>query len=286
MGPRWWRLLENKTVEIWDPVKGRRLHEIKVPKSYFRDSDYHTAGHLLALLGWRTIADSKPSEQVVWFVDTEARKIVREFIIPEVDHSVGHVVRFTPDGKRLILAFDREIRVLDIKTGEEVIRQKHKGGSQTVALSPNGKTIAFGDYELYLWDWESGDEPRKFASGGGAGAQASVFTGDGKSLIVVGRIGNRARTFDVATGRETGSFELGGYQRSWASARTAKRLPPAAGMPRRPDRRSCCTTPRRGRCATACRAGGTRCRTPRGLRTGRGWQLSTVTGCGRGTRRP
>jgi RNA polymerase sigma factor (sigma-70 family) len=208
--------LGNKAVELWDPETGLRTHEIPVPNGHFHDSDFFARGNLLALLGFVVPDDrAAPWQLTVWIVDAAARKVLRSVALPDYEHSVRHTVRFAPDGKRLFISLDTQIRVLDVNSGEELIRQKHKEWPDVFAVSPDGKTVVYGRYDLYLWKWEAGEEPKKFVSLGGFGSQLAAFGPDNKTLFVAAS-GGRVLLFDLATGRQTGTLDLGDSVLRWS----------------------------------------------------------------------
>lgn len=208
--------LESKVVELWNPETGLRTHEIPVPSSLIYDSDYFARGNILALFGFRLPDNpAEKTETTVWLVDTATRKVLRALPVPDYDHSVRHTVRFSPDGKRLFISVDTSIRVWDVKSGEELIRQKHKEWPDVFTVSPDGKTIAFGHFEIYTWNWDSGEEPRKLVSLGGFGSEHASFGPDNKTLFVAAQ-GGRVMVFDVASGRQTGTLHFGSSILRWA----------------------------------------------------------------------
>lgn len=81
-----------------------------------------------------------------------------------------------------------------------------------LAFSPDGKSLAAstGDASTILWDAATG---RKVTSLGGGlpdvAAPAVAFSPDGKSLVAYGSPGHRMSVWDLATGRETFSLEVG-----------------------------------------------------------------------------
>jgi WD40 repeat protein len=216
--------LEGKSVELWNPESGLRAHAIPVPNAHFYDSDYFANGDLLALVGFVIPDDRAAAWQLtVWFVDTAARKLVRSVPLPDVEHSVRHTVRFTPDGKRLFVSLDDQIRVLDVKSGDELIRQKHKEWPDVFAVSPDGKTVVFGHFNLFLWNWAAGEEPKKLVSIGGFGSELAAFGPDDKTLYVASH-GGRIVTFDTADGRQTGTLNLGETAHKWSFSPDGKTL--------------------------------------------------------------
>jgi WD40 repeat protein len=124
-------------------------------------------------------------------------------------------VRVSDDGKRVVVEYEADIQVIDAKSGEELMRHKGRINAGTLALSRDGKLIAFGRYDLFLWKWDAGEEPKKFARVAGFGVETSGFTPDGKTLLTVAD-GGRVAAFDVATGRQTGTLDLGGTPWKWS----------------------------------------------------------------------
>ena len=101
---------------------------------------------------------------------------------------VGDIV-FTQDGNLVIAAFNGEIYVVSVETGE-IIREwdslvsEHFRG---IDLSPDGKYLATGSLELEntvtLWDFETGAFIRRFLLGGQQDAVSDVdFSPDGTKL--------------------------------------------------------------------------------------------------------
>jgi RNA polymerase sigma factor (sigma-70 family) len=215
---------QNNAVDLWDPETGLRTHEIPVPGAHVHDTDFHARSNLLVVFGF-TVPD-KPAtqyESFLWLVDVSARKVLRAIPFGDVEHSVRHAVRFAPDGKRLFVSLDGQIRVLDVKSGEELIRQKFKEWPDVFAVSPDGKTVVYGRYNLFLWKWESGEEPTKFATLGGFGSELAAFGPDNKTLLVVVH-GGSVLLFDLPTGRQTGTFDLGPSIFRWSFSPDGKTL--------------------------------------------------------------
>jgi WD40 repeat protein len=68
---------------------------------------------------------------------------------------------FTPDGKTLISSDNKSIRLWDVSSGKEkAALTKDDSGPKGVAVSPNGKLLASGNWDttVRLWDIASGAE--------------------------------------------------------------------------------------------------------------------------------
>lgn len=109
-------------------------------------------------------------------------------------------LRFGPGGKTLISGSrDGTARVWDVATRKELRRFETRQSHETIALSPDGKTIA-SPIGPRLWDVNSGKEWPQFAHHQ-IGGHCVVFSPDGKSLAAPGK--DRAiHVWDLATGTE------------------------------------------------------------------------------------
>jgi WD40 repeat protein len=122
-------------------------------------------------------------------------------------HGSVQSVAVSPDGKTLASA-DREGVIRLWDVGTG--RQIHaRPGRHAVAFSPDGKTLASGGEAIRLWDVATGQEIRRFGRFAEETDQGSlVFSPDGKTLVSGDAAG--ARLWDVATGKE---------MRRWARGR-------------------------------------------------------------------
>lgn len=116
----------------------------------------------------------------------------------------SHAPLFTPDGKTLPVAslFESDVGVLDAATGE--LRLTLHGpakGVYSLAMSPDGKTLAAGfvDGMVKLWGLDDGAERLTLAAHQGA-VNSLAFSPDGKTLFSGGD--STARFWNLATGKE------------------------------------------------------------------------------------
>jgi WD40 repeat protein len=199
---------EQSFLRFFDAMTGKVTGEIKDTDFYYGwSADLSPDGKRLALFG-NVRSDKPPSKPTVRMYDVETRKVLWTSPLADLDRVDAFKIRFTPDGKRLITA-GGDLRVWDAKTGDELFRQKANIGYGAMDLSRDGKMVAVGYYELYLWDWESGAPPRKLDAGLRTSLDGLKLTPDGKTLYVFGSAGG-PRAFDVATGKRIERLEVGG----------------------------------------------------------------------------
>jgi RNA polymerase sigma factor (sigma-70 family) len=214
---------EGAVVRFWDLETGKTFHQIALEGSY-EEAAFSHAANLLAVVGWhRPDGEDAKSADVLWLIDTATRKHLRTVRLPERRGGNSRQVRVSADGKRVVVEYEGDIQVIDAKSGDELLRHKGRINAGVLALSPDGKTIAFGRYDVFVWHWESGEEPKKLASIRGFGTETVAFSGDGKRLYVAVE-GGRVLTFEVATGRETASFDVGASPWKWSLSPDGKTL--------------------------------------------------------------
>ncbi|MBN9518623.1 sigma-70 family RNA polymerase sigma factor, partial [bacterium] len=206
---------EGVVVRYWDLERGRVAHELELKGSY-QDAAATPDGTLLAVVGVRRAAgDAVPVEPVLWLIDVAARAVRHVVGLPGNLGGNSQKVCISDDGRRVVVEYEGDVRVIDTRSGDELMRHKGRVNAGTLAVSRDGKLIAFGRYDLFLWRWDTGAEPKTFARIGSFGVQAAGFSPDGKTLLAV--TDGRVAAFDVATGRQTGSFAPpGGTPWKWA----------------------------------------------------------------------
>ena len=114
----------------------------------------------------RRLATACHEHVQLWDAQTGQEQVLR---FPCRDRH-GHLdeVAFSPDGRRLAAVGghtavhpDREVKVWDAQTGEEIFSLPgHVGGLQSVAFSPDGRRLVSAglDQTVKLWDAATGDE--------------------------------------------------------------------------------------------------------------------------------
>jgi RNA polymerase sigma factor (sigma-70 family) len=213
---------EGVSVRFWDLDTGTVRDEIKLEGAY-DDAAFAPGGNLLAVVGshWPKGKDAD-WESAVWLVDVASRKLVRTVGLPANRGGNDQQVVISADGKRVVVEYEGDVRVIEAKSGEVLTRHKGRINAGVLAATADAKLVVIGRYDLYLWAWETGEEPKKFADLGGFGTDTVLFGPDAKTLYVSSR--GRALTFDVATGRQTGILDLGAAPRQWSFSPDGKTL--------------------------------------------------------------
>ena len=113
---------------------------------------------------------------------------------------------FSPDGRRIALAYMKTVDVVDLADGRLVRRfGDHPSFVYAVAFSPDGKRLATGGNgaPTRIWDLESGKVLLRFY---GSGARAVAFSPDGKEFATCSGKTAAIELFDAASGDEKGNF--------------------------------------------------------------------------------
>ena len=66
----------------------------------------------------------------------------------------AHAVVFAPDGETLVTTSGRDVRLWDVATGKERSHYPGADGNEALAISPDGKTLAFASVPKSVTLWE------------------------------------------------------------------------------------------------------------------------------------
>ena len=197
----------DNVIDFWDAGTGRPIGELRDPDLMNFWVDLSPDGKRLALYGHDRRGQPAP-DTTLRLYDLATRKVLWESVIDDVYHFGYHRVVFSRDGKKLIAGSAVDVRVWDAASGKELARQNVRLGHTGLVLSPDGKTVAFGEGNagLYLWDWESGGPPRKVPLVSRPYFHYLAFSPDGKTVYASDGQG-QAHGYDVATGAPTGQAD-------------------------------------------------------------------------------
>jgi WD40 repeat protein len=198
---------EGPAVRFWDLATANILREIEL-KGYYHDAAFAPDSGLLAIAGThQPDGENGKTEDVLWLVDTDGRKLAHTVRLPGELVGNSQKVQVSADGRRVFVEHEGDVRVIDGRTGDELIRHKGRINAGTLAVSRDGTLVAFGRYDVFLWRWETGEEPKKFTNVGGFGTELMQFAPDGKTLYIA-QSSELITAWDVATGRQTGARPL------------------------------------------------------------------------------
>ena len=140
------------------------------------------------------ISDSASQETLKWHLPEGAKARIGKGWIDEITYS--------PDGTLLAVVSSIGIWLYDAHTGQELgLLIKHSVQVQSVAFSPDGKTLVSGnsDSTIHLWDTQTHTR-RKTLKGHTKPVLSVVFSSDGTS-IASGGMDNTICLWDVQTGK-------------------------------------------------------------------------------------
>ncbi|MFF8645355.1 trypsin-like peptidase domain-containing protein [Streptomyces sp. NPDC015345] len=149
--------------------------------------------------------------------DTDTGKILRTVAR---DKGIS-AVAVDPKGNTLATgSVDGEAELWDISTGSFIRRFDFSEASsigtiESVAFSPNGRTLAAGNDSAWLWDVATGEMLSSESPGeDSVGSAASVaFSPDGKKLATGpgGAVGEKAKLWDATIGLSTATLDATGF---------------------------------------------------------------------------
>ncbi len=192
------------TVRLWDPKTQTELAVL----SWGRSSLDVVSSVAFSNDGSRLVSGSWSGVVRLW--DVEARK---ELHALRGHGSKVNAVVFFPDGAAVASAGGAEVRVWDPATGACVAVLKTEVDAshnvQSLACSPDGKTLAAGDKDgrIVLWDPATGAIRRTIKAPNWVNALA--FSPDGKTLVSSGsgNVDPNLHLWDVETGARRETFD-------------------------------------------------------------------------------
>jgi eukaryotic-like serine/threonine-protein kinase len=204
---------KDRLVKLWDVATGRLLRTLPRFQSSIQTIDFSPDGRLLAT------AQFGPAAQPVQVWDLATL----EAIVPPDDElgQSAYGVAFSPDGK-ILAACGNGLTIWRAAEGEKGAgnaprmsfkRVAHLPGTRSLYLriSPNGKLLAWVDYELLLcvWDLENGREIPFAGPPVANGWRSLAFYPEGDHLTF-DSVSGMVETWDIRNSRSVSSLGRGG----------------------------------------------------------------------------
>lgn len=197
---------ENGLLHFWEATTGRRLRTIPTRLHSLNGFDLSPDEKLLAVVGQLPEKHAQGRPGTIRLLSLASGTEVRS--IPLADRGMERCsLVFTPDGKRLISMGARGVlRIHQVATGALIQERVFPPDNAPVmALSPDGQTLAIASgYDFYLWDWQTGQEPRKVAlplrpdtAQLSPTIHALCYSADGKELAIAAPSGRSVEILEV-----------------------------------------------------------------------------------------
>jgi WD40 repeat protein len=184
-------------VWLWDVATGQQVRAFEGHSDMVASVAFSPDGRFV-------LAGSDGGKARLW--DASTGQQIRSF----AGGSQGpmHSVAFSPDDHFVLTSgwWDNTARLWDIATGRRVRSFVHTAAVESVAFSPDGKSVVTGslDHTARMWDTATGNQIREFD--GNMDAVLSVAFSSNGRFVVTGSRDNTARLWDVITGQQVRSF--------------------------------------------------------------------------------
>lgn len=157
------------------------------------------AAMLLSVAAWRLDGGSEARSSLMSAYEQPETAVFRP--------PASGLQALSPDGRRLVVVSDRDIRLFDVSGGRELRRvpapELRDEIETDAALSPGGRTAAvFTERRILAWDLRTGRLRARLDLPGG-GLDGEVDFGDGDRLLAV-RAGSRGFVWDLVGGATYG----------------------------------------------------------------------------------
>ena len=133
---------DDATIKIWNTNEEHEVTTLESHSNAILALDFHPDGKML-------VSSSLDNTIIIW--DLDAKDKIK--VINAHSDKIWNV-KFTTDGKKLISGSeDQTLRVWDIKESKEIFTVEDTIGIDCLAISPDGKTVAWGSGDLVkMWD--------------------------------------------------------------------------------------------------------------------------------------
>lgn len=172
------------SVRIWNAATGEETLVLQGKNS---DTDAPMWSATFSPDGRRVATITRGGEVAIW--DTSSGEVLTTLKVEIGTKAMvsSPLVRFFPDGHRVVTTGDEAATVWNVDTGEVVFTLPSRAsGVLAVAVSRDGRRIATGDSDsvITVWDASTGRKLRTFPKlHGGEGINCVAFSEDGRRLV-------------------------------------------------------------------------------------------------------
>jgi RNA polymerase sigma factor (sigma-70 family) len=196
---------QDQPFQFWDAHTGRLLRTILTGSLSIRGFALSPDGKSFTVGAFLREEPERPLQGCIKVWDVASGKEVRT--LPRDTSDVDHcALAFSPDGKLLVsMGNNGALRIEEVATGVELLRHQFpRDVVGYLALSPDGSTLGVASgpntHKLYVWKWQTGEEPREIKAPRYTG-WSLCFSPDGKRLAECNYSDGSVRIWDVASGR-------------------------------------------------------------------------------------
>lgn len=184
------------TVHLWDVSAGRVVQTLSSGTTDINHASFSPDGKLVVSGSGDFERDARAKSGVkVW--DAATGKEIR-LLAGSYEYHDAVSVRVSPDGRYVAAADGGDGAIWDLNTGALLHELDDAGGH--LAFSPDGKYLANGGSNPFLWNVSTGE--KVYTLGGFSGdPNGLAFTDEGRTLRI-GGWENKFRVWDVGTGKE------------------------------------------------------------------------------------
>jgi WD40 repeat protein/DNA-binding SARP family transcriptional activator len=183
---------DDGALRVWDPATGDLIME-KVGKKGVWSPSFDADGSLIAAV-WK-------DQGTVRVMDPSTGRVIRTLAgLPGPTQTA-----LSRDGRLLAVTTDREVVVIDLKTGEEAFDLPESGESAEVAWSPDGRYIAAANPSVGGQVWDAATSELVFALVGRVKEVQAVAWSPDSSRLATGSVNGVATLWQI---RKEGTRQL------------------------------------------------------------------------------